>query len=200
MNIEGWEYQTSDVALIPYDRKWPVFGDGVLAHLYMKAKQSGRFETVFGDIGFDEFMKYMTRPGLALQIYSFKTGATLTPAGMCWIDEVTGRDGARRAMFGFLFFPGDRKSARMIADLGWLGVAYWFYELKVDTLYGITMATNKPALNFSRRYGFVETGIFPRFLYRNRELTSAIVVLQDRQSFEPLYQRWRETTILQQQA
>lgn len=186
MIIEDWAYQNERVALIPYASQWPVFPDGLLGHLYLRTKQDKRLELVFDHgINFDKFVTYLSKKSLALQIYCLKTEDQLIPCGYCWVDDFAGAEGARRAMFGLCFFK-EYRGRPEVAELGWLSLAYWFRELHIDVLYGITMASNLQALLFARRFSFTTIGTCPRFLYRQGELTDAKVVLLERERFEEI--------------
>lgn len=186
----AWAYQTDKVMLVPYTKAWPVFPDGLLGHLYLRTKQDDRLDTIFDTgIDFDGFVSYFAKKTTVMQVYALKQGETLTPAGYCWLDDVVGREGARRAMFGLCFFK-EYRGLPEVADLGWLCLKYWFTELKVDVLFGVTMEGNLQAKNFARRFGFEEIAIAPKFLYRQGDLTGARLVLLNKEKFEPLYEQW----------
>lgn len=188
----AWPYQTEKTMLVPYSKSWKVFPDGLLGHLYLRTKQDERLEMIF-DTGmdFDGFVSYFAKKTVAMQVYAMKEGPDLIPAGYCWVDDVVGRDGARRAVFGLCFFK-EYRGRREVADLGWQSLKYWFTELKIDVLFGITMESNLQARNFARRYSFKEIGVMEKFMYRQGNLTSGRLVMLDRETFEPRYQRWLE--------
>lgn len=192
--IANWAYQTKDVALIPYDRAWPIFPDGVLGHLYLRTKQDGLLDTVFcghDPVDFDWFVGYLGSKAATMQVYCLQEeGQPLTPIGYCWIIQPGGKDGAREAKFGFTFFK-EYWGRRELRDLVMLGIGYWMNTLKIDVLHGFTLKDNHLARNFSRRFGFKEVGILPKFLYRQGELTDATVVMLDRETFEPRMEQWR---------
>jgi RimJ/RimL family protein N-acetyltransferase len=193
--IPDWPYQTDKVALIPYDKAWPVFPDGVLGHLYLRTKQDRLAETVFcgGEtFSFDWFVSFFadTRKTVS-QIYCLKNGAELIPIGYCWVSAASGRDGARRAPFGFLFFR-EYWGRPELRDLVMLCLAYWFEVLKIDVLHGFTLADNFLAQNFARRFHFTEVGTVPKLLHRQGDLTDARVVMLEKDTFEPRLKAWRE--------
>ncbi len=66
------------------------------------------------------------------------------------------------ATFGFNFFK-EYWGKEEIRDLVMLGLAYWFRELKVDVLHGITLEDNFLARNFSRRFGFLDVCVIQNF-------------------------------------
>lgn len=192
--IPNWTYQTEKVALIPYDRAWPIFPDGLLGHLYLRTKQDGLLDTVFcgcDPIDFDWVVGYLGSRKVTMQIYCLQEeGKPPTPVGYCYVMGIGGRDGARKATFGFTFFK-EYWGRPELRDLVTLGLAYWMKELKIDVLHGITLRDNFLARNFARKFGFSEVATIPKFLYRQGELTDARVVMLSREEFEPRWQEWR---------
>jgi RimJ/RimL family protein N-acetyltransferase len=182
--IPGWKYQTESTALIPYNKAWPVFPDGLLGHLYLRSKQDNLIGTVFNTKGmeFDAFVTYMASDKVIAQIYCLQEGDQLTPIGYCFLHSVDGDDGCRLALFGFCFFR-EYWGRTMVRDLVWMCLDYWFHVLKVDVLYGITRKDNFLARNFSRNFGFKEIAVLPKFLYSGGVRVDARLVLLERNLF-----------------
>ena len=186
--IAGWKYQTEKTALVPYDKAWPAFPDGLLGHLYLRAKEDNLLATTFCGMptpNFDSFVSYLSGKGVLVQIYCLQgEDGALTPAGFCFLHGVDGPDGARMAMFGFCFFR-EYWGRTEVRELVWACLAYWFEVIKVDVLYGITRLDNFLARNFSRNFGFREIAVLPKFLYSGGVRTDARLVLLERSSFIP---------------
>lgn len=193
--LANWKYQTEKVALVPYDRAWPLFPDGLLGHLYLRTKQDGLLDTVFCGVetlDFDWVVGYLGSKSVTLQIYCLQEEAKpLTPIGYCFVMGTSGKLGARRANFGFTFFK-EYWGRTEVRDLVTLCLAYWMEVLKIDVLHGVTLADNFLSRNFSRNFGFEEVAIIPKFLYRQEELVGARIVMLDRATFEPRFETWRQ--------
>lgn len=188
--IEDWEYQTENTALIPYDRVWPVFPDGITGHLYLRTKSDNLLSTVFcgrTTPNFDDFVSFLSSSKVTTQIYCLQEdGKPLEPIGYCFVHGADGEDGARMAQFGFCFFK-EYWGRQELRDLVWLCLRYWFEVLKIEVLYGATLCDNFLARNFSRRFGFTEIAVLPKFLYRDGGRTDARLVYLEKGVFEQLY-------------
>jgi hypothetical protein len=168
-----------------------VFPEGILGALYMETINSGVKDIVFWGgvklIDFDGFVAFMSSSKVIAQIYSVREGETVKAVGYCFLHEVDGVDGARRSFFGFCFFK-DYWGKREVRDLIWLSLAYWFYECRIDVLYGITLSDNYLARNVARKFGFREMAALPQFLYRQEKLADATLVMLNKHTFTPLYE------------
>jgi hypothetical protein len=190
--FDKWPYQTDKVALLPYERKNLVFPDDLLYKAYLKTKEQNLLEVAFPgipDINFDKFMGCMLRN--ATQVYTVKNGDEPITAGLCFVYNVDGEPGARMAHFGFWFFR-EWQAKRETRDLVWLCLAYWFLELKIDILYGVTLASNHLAKNFSRNFGFINHGVMPEFLCRGDHRVDANVVSLRKSDFVPRFDVWHK--------
>ena len=86
----------------------------------------------------------------------------MKPCGYSWVDAPFGVDGARGALVGFCFFKDGVKVSR---DLGRLGLAYFFIDLKIDILHGAILEHNTAALNYAKRLGFKTVAFVPKWRY-----------------------------------
>lgn len=183
--IANWEYQTETTALIPYDKAWPVFPDGLLGHLYLRTREDGLLDQVFcgrATPDFDDFVSYLSSRKVVLQIYCLQR-PELEPIGYCFINGADGEDGTRLAQFGFCFFR-EYWGRPELRDLVRLCLRYWFEVLKVDVLYGATLLENYLARNFARKFGFQEIATLPKFLYRAGGRADARLVLLLKEDFQ----------------
>lgn len=203
---DDWKYQTQRVYLAPYNEMLANSFDGLLAHLYLRTKQDGLLGTAFPglpDLNHDKFVRYLSGPKVVLQIYYLKPTpredsihylktnkhAPMTPIGYCFLYNVDGEPGQRLAEFGFCFFK-EYWGLKETHELGWQCIAYWFEALGVDVLYGATLVDNFLARNFSRKFGFEEIAVMPKFLRSTSGRTDARIVLLERDKFLKLwYQR-----------
>lgn len=201
MNAD-WKYQTDKVALVPYTRQLADLYDGLLGHLYLRTKEDGLLDTAFPGlpgINMDKFVSYLADPKVALQVYYIKGRernsatmellpvAPMTPVGYCFLYNINGDDGGRLAEFGFCFFR-EYWGRPEVHELGWQCLRYWCEEMKVDVLYGTTLKNNFLARNFSRKFGFEEIAVLPKFLRSVKGRKDARLVLLEREMFMA---RWR---------
>jgi len=195
--IPDWEYQTDEVAVVPYVSGAANFPDGILGHLYLRTKEDGLLETVWAGlpgIQFDSFISQLSSNKVVLQIY-YAFDPPLTPVGYCFLYQVDGEPSQRLAQFGFCVFKNfwAKKQTR---DCIWLCLAYWFEVMMVDILYGATEADNYLARNFSRHFGFKELCVAPKFLRSANGRKDGCIVFLEKERFLPLLEEWRKRNIL----
>jgi hypothetical protein len=186
----GWTfYQTRDLAVVPYMEGSPVHRDGVLLDLYRRTRDEGKIETVFcGDkLNFDSFVAFFEKRKTLQILCRVENDRTLRPAGYCWIDMPRGVDGARAVMCGFCFF---REATRVAVDLGKLGLAYWFEDMRADVIHGVLLESNKPGIHYALKLGFKDVCVVPEYLYAGGHLVGAQVMILRREEFMPGFDEW----------
>jgi len=193
--VSGWEYQTDKVILLPYSQQnQKMFREHFLAELYFRLRDEETLSIIFPGMGIahlNDFIRYMAR-AFGFVIPALRDGEKVIPVGLGWIPEMDGVDGARKAAFGFGFFKEmwvNRERVRRHVDLSTLMLAYWFQECKIDILYGTSI--NPKAINYSRRFGFSEPYLLPKFFCRDGVLTDARLIHLEKETFLPYYSRWR---------
>lgn len=187
--MNGWQYyQTSDLAVCPYMPGTPIYQDGMLPYLYTRTKYEGKIPYVFcGDeLNMDGFVTFFEKRK-TLQILVKVQNSEIIPLGYCWVDNPVGVDGARSALCGFCFFKDAKQYSR---SLGHLGLAYWFIDLRIDTVHGILLESNIPAKNYAFKLGFTEWGVVPDRHYHNGKLEGARVMLLRKNDFIPRFEEW----------
>lgn len=188
-----WKYQTNEVYLAPYTKALSDQYDGLLGHLYLRTKQDGLLSTAFPglpQINFDKFVSYLSGPKVVLQIYYLK-GDPMLPVGYCYLYNIDGEPENRLAEFGFCFFR-EYWFPKITTPLGWLCIAYWLEEMKVDILYGATLTANRLARIYCRKFGFEELGDFPKFLRSAEGRVDATIVVLEKHKFMKLWRQHQE--------
>lgn len=192
--MNGWQfYGTKGLQLVPMMPNTPVYRDGALSALYYETRKEGKIETVFcgDDLNHDQFIAYFEKRKTLQVLCRVEDDKTLKPRGYCWVDSPKGIDGARSAMCGFAFF-GDASEDSAARDLGRLGLAYWFEDLKIDVIHGILLESNIAARNYAKKLGFEECAIVPDYHFYQGELVGARVMICRATDFLPGFRLWRE--------
>lgn len=191
--MNGWTYyQTKDLAVVPYMEGTPVYRDGVLSHLYYRTKEEGHLGRVFHEDGFnhDKFIAFFERRHTLQVLCHIREEGTVVPVGYSWVDNPSGIDGERAVLCAFCFFKDAKRTCR---DLGRLGLAYWFTDLRIDILHGVILEWNTPAVNYAKHLGFKEVAYVPKWRYVDGKLTGVRVVQLEAQDYLPGFEAWFET-------
>lgn len=181
--LASWEWQTEDAILIPYlNCSKFAFPEDFLVQLYFQVKAEGLTDLVFPSYPDGLTLNQAIKSLESKPIIVGLTKPDYNVAGVGWLYEVEGQDGARKASIGFLFFRKEhgRKVVRAIARLA---LRWWFDGLKCDVLYGTCLSSNKVAINFSKRMGFRICGQLPMFCLRNGALEDATLLVQTKDEY-----------------
>lgn len=195
LNLESWPYKSDTTIMVPYREDATSFFPGdFLMSLWCRLQQEDLLTTIFPGVPLNhpnKFIRYMsTRPTL---ICLTRNGSDITDtAGIGYIAESNGVDGARNASFGFGFFR-DHWATPEARTLSWFMLAFWMERLKIDVLFGTTLRANGLAKNFSLNFGFKGHMDIPKLFFRNGELQDATIMLLEKEEFLPKYEAWRET-------
>lgn len=195
----GWQhYGTRDLQVVPFMQNSPVYSDRLMPYLFERTKAEGKLLSTFcGDeFTLSQFIAFFEKLKTLQVLCEVEENRTLKPCGYSWVSNPHGVDGARSAMIGFCFFnqAGKRSSAR---DLGRLGLAYMFEDLRIDCLHGILLESNLPGRNYALRLGFKECGIVPDYHYLQENgvggLVPARVMYLRKQDFWDKFEAWFAT-------
>ena len=79
----------------------------------------------------------------------------------------------RSGFFGYGYFRSiwGRPEAEI---LGMLGLTYFFLELDISAIHGLRYESNELTSRFTRKFGFRDNGIIPRYMLRGNKLVGAI--------------------------
>ena len=194
--MNDWEFMTAKAAVVPFTPGTIVHRDGMLSTLYYRTKEAELIEKTFcGDkIDHDHFIRMFDESKKILQILCEVENAgekteNITPVGYAWVEAPKGVDGARAAMCGFAFF----RHTRYLRDLGMLGLYYWMKGLKITVLHGVMIESNKAAIRYALKLGFVTTAIVPHFHFYEGDLVHARAVMIQAKDFLPQYDKWIES-------
>lgn len=194
LNLDTWPYQTKDCVMVPYRQEaTSFFPEDFLVSIYCRLLEEQLLDIVFPGMainhlhGLINFLSSPAHPSLFCFLKD-ETGITAT-AGMGYITETDGRDGARKAGFGFGFMR-DLWATQEARTLSWFMLHFWFVALKIDVLFGLT--ANPLARNFANNFGFTKICEIPKIFFRQNELQAGTLVMLEKETFLPLYKEWHE--------
>lgn len=195
-----WPYQSATTAMIPYKANATNFyPETFLVDLYLRLREQNLVNTIYPGMGFDHLNKFVAYMGIHASLICFtREGEDISDvAGLGYITESDGRDGARKAGFGFGFFR-EYWGTQEARTLSWFMLAFWMFDLKIDVLFGTTLKVNSLARNFSQNFGFEIIGDIPSLFFRNDRLEDATIMLLRKEVFEPQYIKWRKSLMTQE--
>ncbi|HXH85253.1 MAG TPA: hypothetical protein VNI35_00420 [Nitrospira sp.] len=185
-----WKYQTKNTVLLPYsERHVHIYPENFLCSVYYRLKEEGTLETIYPgmDVGhLNRFICYMGSPQrLGFVVPCLKSdGAPPKPVGIGWLCEAI----KGRGSFGFGFFK-EVWGKWEHADLSMQMLAWWFFESKMEVLYGTTL--NRVAFNYSKRFGFKPVGTLPKFFSTTAGLEDGQLIVLEKERFIPYYNWWK---------
>lgn len=167
-----------NLAIVPYSPRSGVLRENDLLALYDRLKQEDLFPVVFHEnpeLTPIEFLNFFANPRNLLIMYAVKEQENFEPAGLAWLSEVTNcQDTLTRATGSFVFFK-KYQSQQYTGPLAHRTLDYWFNQLHIDTIIGLTPENNRLASTFIKRVGFREIGRVPQFTTLFGTVTGAIV-------------------------
>lgn len=180
--ISGWPYQTKDCVLLPLQNTALFqFPEDFLVSLYYRMVAQDLLRTFLpGMPGMNlyRFVKYFADKPMVVSLGKPKYNV----AGIGWIYESDGRDGCRKAGFGFGFFR-ESWGKQLVRDSANLALDWWFTGLKIDVLFGVTLASNRLASNFAKNLGFTHVGVLPRWFVTESGFEDARLVTLTKDQF-----------------
>ena len=191
-----WPYQSATTIMVPYKaQQTDFFPEDYLVSLYCRLVEQELLDIIFPGMNFthlNQFITFFNSPAHPLlTCLLHENGQITTTAGIGYITETDGREGARKAGFGFGFFK-EHWATQEARTLSWFMLAFWMFDLKIDVLFGTTLKQNGLARNFSQNFGFQLLGDIPKLFFRSGELEDATLMLLEKPVFSPLYEKWRE--------
>jgi hypothetical protein len=184
-----WPYQNSEAVMLLYNEKiTQVFPETFLASMYMRLKEDNLLDTMFPGMNmghlnrFIEYWGSQTRLG-RLVCCMKDPGGPPKPIGLGWLCEAE----QGRGSFGFGFFK-EAHRRHVHIDLSMMMLHNWFYECKLEVLYGTTL--NPIAKNYSKRFGFRYLCELPKFFPHHGKLVNAHLIVLEKDVFSGYYRDW----------
>jgi hypothetical protein len=185
-------YRIGNCQVLLYDRQRPdVFPPPYLTKLYNLCKASSRRAPMgilpnlfcgMEDLSHDAITMYLAGlPVVILAVWSDEN--TFTEAGFAFPVNLRGKSPERMAFAAYGFFQkywGTAESKILML----LGLAFFFQEFQLSCLHGIRYKENYLTAQFTRQFGFHETGRPPRYMMQDGKLVTGVVSSLLREEFE----------------
>lgn len=140
------------------------------------------------DFTFSEFVQFFSRPTILVQLCAeVDDGGTIIDiAGIAWLADFEQLPSHRRAMGSFAYF---RKywSPKWTDTFGKMLLKYWFEDLKIENLSGLTPKPNRAAHRYCQRLGLRYVAELPRWTSFNGKQVAANVAIMDKSEYDALY-------------
>lgn len=192
--VRDYQYQDGDCLVLPYNHATrDHFPEAFLPSMYFRMKEEGLLPLVFPQaepLHLNHVVQYLAdKPILVV----FKK-PEYTVAGLGWLYQVEGPEGARKGSVGFAFFREfqGRHLARQAARLA---LRWWMTEGKIDAIFGTVAVHNRIAENFARRVGFNVVGTIPYwFATPEKKFMAARLMLVTKEDFEREAALWDQAS------
>ena len=179
--MQETEFQTviDGMAVIPYHPQRGALKEDALLQLYHRLHEEELYPIVFHEnpeMTALEFMNFFNMPRTLLAVLGIMEPKPEF-AGMAWLSEVTNcQDVITRATGSFVYFK-KFQTPKITTALGKRVLDFWFNHLKINTLVGVTPASNRVALAYIKRLGFKQCGMVPSFTTLFGSVTDAVVTV-----------------------
>lgn len=188
---DDYRYKRGHLLLTAYSPKVGTMKEDILIVIYNRLKEQGLWGTVFHEspgMSMLEFMNFFSYGNCLLQILCVtdSAGTIVDIAGIAWLaDLVVCQNILTRAVGSFVFFKEYQKPiytdqfSEIILD-------FWFTEMKVDVIVGVTPEPNRAALLFVKRAGFKEVGRLPGYTTLDGKIVTGVVTSMSKQEHKEL--------------
>jgi RimJ/RimL family protein N-acetyltransferase len=176
--------------LMPYVVQEGMFAPEDLISLHNRIKEEGLWDTVFHDnpqMNLLEFMNFFSARGVMLQIIHTVEGDVIQDkAAIAWLSGVEQYGDSLRAIASFCVFR-DYQNPVIVDRMAKMVFSYWFDELGMEIVIGMTPESNSHAVNFIKRIGFIEIGRIPKYSYLKGSKTPCVITYMDNEQYKTLY-------------
>lgn len=185
-----YEFVRGNLMLMPYSATAGVLNEEALITLYNKLRSEGLWDIVFHEdtgVNLIKFLNFFSGGQALLQVLAITDNkGSFQPAGMAWVADVCVCGGVlNRATGSFLFFKEFQRPmytdqfAEMIME-------YWYEQLGLDIVVGVTPEPNRPALLYVKRAGFKEVGRIPNYTTLNGKVVTGIITSMTKEEYRQL--------------
>jgi RimJ/RimL family protein N-acetyltransferase len=184
--MESFNYIREDKILLPYLPGKIDFKEDVLVDIYNKLKEQNLYNVVFHDnskMTFNQFISFMSSPNIAVAFFCINENGIELPVGICWLTDInTSENKIKRANGSFVFFT-EYQSPRYTTSFGKMALSFWFEQLNVDVVTGLTPSMNRSALIYIKRIGFKELGRLPRYTILSGDICDGVITYMSKDMF-----------------
>ena len=186
---KDYQFVRGNLMLSPYV-KGGLFKEEALYILYNRLRSEDLWSVVFHEnteMSLLEFMNFFSHGNCSLQILSIVNNDTVVDfAGMAWLtDMAVCQNVLTRASGSFGFFKEYQKP--MYTDqFSDMILEFWFEQMKIDTLIGMTPEPNRSALLYIKRIGFKEVARLPQYTTYKNEVVTGVVTMMTKDDYQQL--------------
>lgn len=188
--MSNFKYIRNDKMFLPYTPKIVSFKEDVLVDIYKRLKNENLYEIIFHDnpqMTFNQFISFFSSELVSLSFFCVLENEVEYPAGMCWLTDFANIDNrGKRANGSFVFFK-DFQKPNYTNDFGKMALDFWFHELGVSVISGLTPSDNRSAMIYIKRLGFIESGRIPNYTILNGNICDGVITYLERSAFEKRY-------------
>jgi RimJ/RimL family protein N-acetyltransferase len=182
-----YQFKRGNLLLLPYDPRVGVYKEDALIDVYKRLKQEDLWDIVFHEdsgVTMLKFMNFFSDGRSLLQVLAISDGKNIVDiVGMAWISDITTCGGIlTRGVGSFLFFK-DYQKPHFTDLLGEMIIEYWFTQLGLDVVVGVTPLPNRAALIYAKRTGFKEVGRLPHYTTFKGEVVTGVVTSMTKQEY-----------------
>lgn len=175
------EKATCRPAIFPYFAEREQWPPDTLNGVYRKLKEQDVLADLLheGVVEEDEFVKFIHDNTLSYLFFDMTENKI---AGIAWYDMVEEGECLKKGRGSFAFFR-EYWDPKLTEAFGMLFLSHGFGMVGLDLIYGITPASNKLAVKYAERLGFVYGATIPQFCSRRGELTDAMLCTMNSKTF-----------------
>ncbi len=190
--METYEWLQKPFFLTPYAVSKGLMRPEDLVRIYWRLKEEDLYRVVFHDnpdMDLLQFMNFFSSPAVLLQVVHFVEGDQIKDiSGLSWLVGLEQYAGRQRATGSFLAFR-KYQTPTMTEHMAKMVLQYWFEQLKMDIVTGMTPEENVLALRFIKRIGFQELCRIPDYMALNGKITDCIVTMMNAGQYRQMYTR-----------
>ena len=194
MEIEAvkkeYKFKRGNLMLLPYVPGIGALDEQTLIDLYNRLKSEGLWDIVFHEdagVSLLKFMSFFSDGKSLLQVLALVDGDRIVDiVGMSWLADITNCGGIlTRGVGSFMFFKDYQKPSYsdQFADMI---LEYWFEQLGMDVVLGVTPEPNRAALFYIKRTGFKEVGRLPKYTTYAGEVVTGVLTSMTKEEYRQL--------------
>lgn len=176
--------------LTPYLEQEGIFSPDNLVPIYRRLKDEGLCDVVFHDnpdMNLRGFLDFFGSRDVRMQIINTTdAGQFVDMAAIAWLANMEQYGDRIKAVGAFCVFK-DYQTPVLTSPMAKMLFEYWFEQLKVDIVIGLTPALNRLSVRFIKRIGFQELCRIPGYSRYKGEYTDCVETILTKDRYRSLY-------------
>ena len=185
-----YKFQRDNLILAPYDAKVANLPEEALITLYNRLKSENLWDIVFHEdtnVTLLKFMNYFSNGQALLQLLVVTDNkGEYIPAGLAWVSDIVVCSGIMMKGVGSFVFFKDFQKPMYTDQFSEMILDYWFNQLGLDLVVGVTPEPNRAAMLYVKRSGFKEVGLVPRYTTFKGAVVDGIVTAMTKDEYKNL--------------